>query len=70
MITTLVNAVKTAFNALGNVLQGIVELFSFIGIGSVTIMTVFEYLPSIFATIGGITIIVLVIKFAVGRANS
>ena len=69
MIQTIVNAFKVFIEFVKGLVVGLVQLVGFVGNGSLTIIEIFNYLPAIFLTVGSFTLLVLIIKFAIGRGN-
>ena len=69
MLQSIVNFIQAIVGLIVNVFNGLSNILAFIFGGSTIIFTVLSWFPAIVATFATISIVVLIIKFVIGRDN-
>lgn len=69
MLQSIVNFIQAIVGLIVNVFNGLSNILAFVFGGSTIIFTVLSWFPAIVATFATISIVVLIIKFVIGRDN-
>ena len=69
MLQSIVNFIQAIVGAIVNTFNGLINILSFVFGGSTIIFTVLGWFPAIVTTFATISIVVLIIKFVIGRDN-
>ena len=69
MLESIVNFLQAVFGLIVNTFTGIANLFEFVFGGTTIIMTVLAWFPAIVSMFASLSILILIIKFVLGRDN-
>lgn len=69
MVQSIVNFFQSVAGLIINIFTGLSNILAFVFGGSTIIFTVLSWFPAIVATFATISIVVLIIKFVIGRDN-
>ena len=70
MLQSIVNFIQAIVGVIQATFNGLANILSFIFGGTTIIFTVLGWFPSVIITFATISIVVLIIKFVIGRDNS
>ena len=69
MLQSIVNFIQSIVGVIVSTFNGLANILSFVFGGSTIIFTVLSWFPSIIVTFATLSIVVLIIKFVLGRDN-
>ena len=69
MLQSIVNFIQAVVGAISSTITGLINILSFVFSGSTILLSVIAFLPAIVASFATMTIVVLIIKFVIGRDN-
>lgn len=69
MLQSIVNFIQAIVGFISSTISGLINILSFVFGGTTIIFTVFSWLPSILVTFATMSIVILIIKFVIGRDN-
>lgn len=69
MIETIVNFLQSVVGVIVEFFTGLKNIVEFLFSGSTIIFTVLSFFPAIIISFASLTVIILIIKFVIGRAN-
>lgn len=69
MLQSIVNFIQAIVGAIVQTINGLINILSFVFSGSTIIFTVLSWFPSIVITFATLSIVILIIKFVIGRDN-
>ena len=69
MIQSIVNFLQSVFGVIVEFFTGLSNILAFVFGGSTIIFTVLSWFPAIVVTFASMSIVILIIKFVIGRDN-